>query len=122
MKLVHKTTYIYGDAIHNYQCICLHPISSERQICEDFKLLIEPNPQNLYARKIILTIHNIIFSILKPTKFCRLRQQVWSKFFAQKIIVASAISCAEALQLFTTKLALKTNYYNFNFQVRLFLE
>jgi hypothetical protein len=27
-----------------------------------------------------------------------------------KIIVASAISCAEALQLFTTKLALKTNY------------
>jgi hypothetical protein len=39
-KLVHKTTYIYGDAIHNYQCIvCLHPISSERQICEDFKLL-----------------------------------------------------------------------------------
>jgi hypothetical protein len=62
MKLVHKTTYIYGDAIHNYQCIvCLHPISSERQICEDFKLLIEPNPQNLYARKIILTIHNIIF-------------------------------------------------------------
>jgi hypothetical protein len=39
-KLVHKTTYIYGDAIH-YQCIvCLHPISSERQICEDFKLLM----------------------------------------------------------------------------------
>jgi transglutaminase-like putative cysteine protease len=66
-KLVHKTTYTYGDAIHNYQCIvCLHPISSERQICEDFKLLIEPNPQNLYARKIILTIHNIIFDLKTP--------------------------------------------------------
>jgi hypothetical protein len=87
-KLVHKTTYIYGDAIHNYQCIvCLHPISSERQICEDFKLLIEPNPQNLYARKDFDNTQ-YYFSILNPQKFCRLRQQVWSKF-CSKIIVAS---------------------------------
>jgi hypothetical protein len=50
-KLTHKTTYTYTDAIHNYQCIvCLHPITSERQNCEDFKLTIEPNPQNLFAR------------------------------------------------------------------------
>jgi hypothetical protein len=61
-KLTHKTTYTYTDAIHNYQCIvCLHPITSERQNCEDFKLTIEPNPQNLLRERIILVTLNIIF-------------------------------------------------------------
>jgi hypothetical protein len=64
-KLVHKTTYVYIDAIHNNQCIvCLHPISQKGKI-EDFKLTIEPNPQNLYARKDYLA--TILFFYFKTT-------------------------------------------------------
>jgi hypothetical protein len=82
-KLVHKTTYTYGDAIHNYQCIvCLHPISSERQICEDFKLLIEPNPQNLYARKDFDNTQ-YYFSILNPQNSAGYGNK-FGRSFAQK--------------------------------------
>jgi hypothetical protein len=44
-KLVHKQP-TYTEMLFIIINGCLHPISSERQICEDFKLLIEPNPQN----------------------------------------------------------------------------
>jgi transglutaminase-like putative cysteine protease len=83
-KLTHKTTYYtYTDAIHNYQCIvCLHPITSERQNCEDFKLTIEPNPQNLFARTDYFGNTQYYFSILKPQKFCKLLPLVLLPFFS----------------------------------------
>jgi transglutaminase-like putative cysteine protease len=68
---------------------CLHPISSERQICEDFKLLIEPNPQNLYARKDYFDNTQYYFSILKPHKILQVTATSLVEVLLQKIIVAS---------------------------------
>jgi hypothetical protein len=86
--------------------------------CEDFKLTIEPNPQNLFARTDYFG-NTHYFSILNHIKFCKLLPLVLLPFF-KKVLVANTITCAEALHLFSTKLVLKMNYYNFNFQVPLF--
>jgi hypothetical protein len=40
---------------------CLFTSYNFRQNCEDFKLTIEPNPQNLLRERIILVTLNIIF-------------------------------------------------------------
>lgn len=51
-KLKHKTMYTYVNAVHNYQSIlCLQPQSSDRQICTNFQIEIEPKPFKIYSRK-----------------------------------------------------------------------
>ncbi|WP_016989994.1 transglutaminase domain-containing protein [Flavobacterium sp. ACAM 123] len=113
-KLTHKTSYIYTDAIHNYQCIvCLHPITSERQNCEDFKLTIEPNPQNLFERKDYFGNTQYYFSILKPHKVLQVIATSIIEVFPPKLLVANSITCAEALHLFSTKLLLKNELLQF---------
>jgi transglutaminase-like putative cysteine protease len=113
-KLTHKTTYTYTDAIHNYQCIvCLHPITSERQNCEDFKLTIEPNPQNLFARTDYFGNTQYYFSILKPHKVLQVIATSIVAVFPPKVPVANTITCAEALHLFSTKLVLKNELLQF---------
>jgi hypothetical protein len=62
-----------------------------------------------------------IFSILKPHKVLQVIATSIVAVFPPKVLVANTITCAEALHLFSTKLVLKMNYYNFNFQVPLFL-
>jgi hypothetical protein len=88
--------------------------------CEDFKLTIEPNPQNLFARTDYFGNTQYYFSILKPHKVLQVIATSIVAVFPPKVLVANTITCAEALHLFSTKLVLKMNYYNFNFQVPYF--
>jgi hypothetical protein len=62
------------------------------------------------------------FSILKPHKVLQVIATSIVAVFPPKVLVANTITCAEALHLFSTKLVLKMNYYNFNFQSLYFFE
>ena len=107
-KLVHKTTYTYVNAVHNYQCIiCLHPVNSASQKCEDYKLTIEPKPQNLYSRKDYFDNTKYYFSILKPHNVLQVTASSIVEVFPLKKLVVNTITCEEALNLFRTKLVLK---------------
>lgn len=113
-KLTHKTTYTYVNSVHNYQCIvCLHPINSDGQNCEDYKLTIEPNPQNLYARKDYFNNTQYYFSILKPHKVLQVVASSIVEVFPPKILFVNSITCLEALNLFRNKLALKNELLQF---------
>lgn len=50
-KLKHLTIYNYTNAVHNYQSIlCLQPLNSSKQRCENFKIVIEPQPSKIFSR------------------------------------------------------------------------
>ncbi|AWG20165.1 transglutaminase [Flavobacterium faecale] len=107
-KLVHKTTYTYVNAVHNYQCIlCLHPVNSASQICEDYKLTIEPKPQNLYPRKDYFGNTKYYFSILNPHKVLQVISTSIVEVLPSELLFVSALTCDEVLQLFRTKLNFK---------------
>lgn len=113
-KLVHKTIYKYVNSVHNYQCIvCLHPINSNRQNCEDYKLTIEPNPQNLYARKDYFGNIQYYFSILKPHNILQVTATSLVEVFPPKLLLVNTITCEETLNLFKTKLILKNELLQF---------
>ncbi|WP_418262123.1 transglutaminase family protein [Flavobacterium faecale] len=113
-KLIHKTTYTYVNAVHNYQCIvCLHPVNSDKQVCEDFKLTIEPKPQNLYPRTDYFGNIKYYFSILKPHKILQVVTTSIVEVFPPELLFVNSITCSETLELFSSKLHLKNELLQF---------
>lgn len=113
-KLIHKTTYTYLNSVHNYQCIvCLHPVNSDMQICEDFKLTIQPNPQNLYARKDYFDNTQYYFSILIPHETLEVVATSIVEVLPPKLLFVNNGTCQEALDLFRTNLTLKNELLQF---------
>jgi len=113
-KLVHKTKYTYVNPVHNYQCIvCLHPVNSSMQVCEDYKVTIEPKPQNLYSRKDYFGNTQYYFSILKPHTVLEVIATSVVEVFPPKLLFVNTVTCLETLNLFQSNLLLKNELLQF---------
>lgn len=113
-NLVHKTTYTYLNSVHNYQCIvCLKPLNLDTQICEDFTLAIEPNPEDLYSRKDYFNNTQHYFSVLTPHKVLQVVASSVIEVIPKKKVIINSISCLEALQIIHSNPVLKNELLQF---------
>lgn len=66
-KIIHTTRYEYPNSVSGYHSVaCLHPKSTEAQVCTDFSLRITPSPAEVIQRTDFFgnTIH--YFSVQTP--------------------------------------------------------
>ena len=107
-KLKHQTLYTYVNPVHNYQSVlCLHPINSERQVCRNFKIEIEPKPSKIYSRVDYFGNTQHYFSIHQP--HTELKVVVSSDIEVLKDVIQpyNPITCEETIALINSKAELK---------------
>jgi transglutaminase-like putative cysteine protease len=86
------------------------------QVCEDYKLTIEPKPQNLYSRKDYFDNTQFYFSILKPHKVLEVIATSIVEVLPPKLLFINSITCLETLNLFRTNLSLKNELLQFQLE------
>jgi transglutaminase-like putative cysteine protease len=107
-NLKHKTTYVYTNNVHNYQSIlCLQPLNSDKQICSNFKIEIEPKPSKIYSRKDYFGNIQHYFSINEPHKLLKVVVSSEIEVLKNQVKPYNPISCEEAIAKFKTDESLK---------------
>ncbi|MFA9290657.1 MAG: transglutaminase N-terminal domain-containing protein [Solirubrobacteraceae bacterium] len=107
-KLNHQTLYTYVNEVHNYQSIlCLTPINSTNQICNNFKLEITPTPNKIYSRKDYFGNIRHYFSLYQPHKYLKVNVSSQVEVLNKAIQSISFITCEEARTKFKTDRPLK---------------
>ncbi|TDD97823.1 transglutaminase family protein [Flavobacterium cellulosilyticum] len=107
-KLKHKTQYTYANEVHNYQSIlCLQPLNSSKQICKNFKLVIEPKPSKIYSRTDYFGNIQHYFSLHESHKSLKVTVTSEIEVLINNVQLFNTITCEEARQRFQTDHALK---------------
>lgn len=107
-KLKHKTLYTYVNPVHNYQSIlCLQPLNSDRQICSNFKLEIEPKPTKVYSRTDYFGNIQHYFSLHESHKSLKVTVSSEIEVLKNEAQEISSITCEEARLKFKTDRPLK---------------
>ena len=113
-KLRHQTIYEYHDSVDNYQSIvCLNPINSNLQSCENFTLEIYPTPHKTYSRIDIWGNIQYYFSIHEPHTSLKVIASSDIEVFAKNNLFASTITCGETLYKLKNDLTLKNELLPF---------
>ena len=107
-KLKHKTLYTYVNEVHNYQSIvCLHPINSNKQICKNFKIEIEPKPSKIYSRVDYFGNIQHYFSLHESHKSLKVIVSSEVEVLHNAVQLFNTITCDEARIKFQTENNLK---------------
>ena len=107
-KLKHKTLYTYVNEVHNYQSIvCLHPINSNKQICKNFKIEIEPKPSKIYSRVDYFGNIQHYFSLHESHKSLKVTVSSEIEVLNNAVQLFNTITCEEARIKFQTEHKLK---------------
>jgi transglutaminase-like putative cysteine protease len=107
-KLRHQTLYTYVNEVYNYQSIlCLQPQNSAKQICENFKIEIEPKPSKIYSRKDYFGNIQHYFSLHKSHKSLKVTVSSEIEVLENVAQPINPITCEEAKLKFITDRALK---------------
>lgn len=107
-KLKHKTLYTYANEVHNYQSIlCLQPQNSEKQICRNFKIEIEPKPSKIYSRTDYFGNMQHYFSLHQSHQSLKVTVSSEVEVLENVTKPINPITCEGARLKFTTDRALK---------------
>ena len=107
-KLKHQTLYTYVNEVHNYQSIlCLQPQNSDKQICKNFKIEIEPKPSKIYSRTDYFGNVQHYFSLHQSHKSLKVTVSSEIEVLKNAVQPLNPITCEEARQKFTTDRPLK---------------
>jgi len=107
-KLKHQTLYTYVNEVHNYQSIlCLQPRNSTKQICTNFKVMIEPKPSKIYSRTDYFGNIQHYFSLHESHKSLKVTVSSEIEVLHNLVQPLNAITCEEARSKFQTDHALK---------------
>lgn len=107
-KLKHQTYYTYINEVHNYQSIlCLQPRNSDKQICSNFKLEIEPKPSKIYSRTDYFGNIQHYFSLHESHKSLKVTVSSEVEVMNNVVQPLNPITCEEARQKFSTNLPMK---------------
>lgn len=107
-RLKHQTLYTYINEVHNYQSIlCLQPRNSDKQICSNFKLVIEPKPSKIYSRTDYFGNIQHYFSLHESHKSLKVTVSSEVEVLNNVVQPLNPITCEEARQKFRTNLPMK---------------
>jgi transglutaminase-like putative cysteine protease len=107
-KLRHKTLYTYVSDVHNYQgVLCLQPRNTKHQICNNFKIDIEPKPSKIHSKTDYFGNIQHYFSLHQSHKSLKVIVSSEVEVLNNKVMLLNTISCDEARLLFSTDIALK---------------
>jgi transglutaminase-like putative cysteine protease len=107
-KLKHQTLYTYVNEVHNYQSIiCLQPQNSNKQICTNFKIEIEPKPAKIYSRTDYFGNVQHYFSLHESHKSLKVLVSSEIEVINNPVESYNTITCEEAREKFKTDQALK---------------
>jgi transglutaminase-like putative cysteine protease len=113
-KLKHQTVYEYLNSVDNYQSIiCLNPINSTKQSCNNFNLEIHPTPHKIYSRIDIWGNIQHYFSIHESHKSLKVIATSDIEVFPTENLRVSQITCEETLYKFKNDLTLKNELLPF---------
>ncbi len=116
-NLKHKTIYTYENSVHNYQSIlCLQPRNSDKQICRNFKLEIEPKPSKVYSRTDYFGNIQHYFSLHESHKSLKVIVSSEIEVLNNLIQPLSTITCEETRQKIETDIAIKTEVLQYQLE------
>ena len=113
-KLKHKTIYKYENSVDNYQSIvCLQPLSLAFQVCENFKLQIEPKPSKIFMRKDYYGNIQHYFSLHQSHKELKVITNSDVEVLPKLTLISNEITCDQVALRLKTDLTLKNELYDY---------
>jgi transglutaminase-like putative cysteine protease len=97
-KLKHQTTYKYENSVENYQSIvCLQPQNLPFQICNNFKLQVEPKPAKTFKRTDFFGNTKHYFSLHEPHKLLKVTAISDIEVIQKLPQIITGITCKEVI-------------------------